>query len=164
MMIFDWCTRRCGGLALIATTLLCYHVVSKQARLHRSSTKLSSQALPSDPSPDSDIWTLTFAYYSFAVHVLIATFYVRLVWSTVQLTSRLKAAQAQFCEDVKSDGNHIPGHEDGTSSVIHAIVIPNYKEEIDVLRETLDVLASHPGARSSYEVRSLALPTLCMFG
>ncbi|CAK7202791.1 hypothetical protein SEUCBS139899_005518 [Sporothrix eucalyptigena] len=36
--------------------------------------------------------------------------------------------------------------------VVHAIIIPNYKEEMDSLRETLDVLASHPHARSSYDV------------
>ena len=40
--------------------------------------------------------------------------------------------------------------------VIHAIVIPNYKEEVDSLRETLDVLASHPQARDSYDVSHLA--------
>ncbi|OTA92059.1 hypothetical protein M434DRAFT_32180 [Hypoxylon sp. CO27-5] len=36
--------------------------------------------------------------------------------------------------------------------VVHAIVIPNYKEEVDSLRETLDVLASHPQARDSYDI------------
>ncbi|KAH7328395.1 glycosyl transferase family group 2-domain-containing protein [Stachybotrys elegans] len=36
--------------------------------------------------------------------------------------------------------------------IIHAIIIPNYKEEMDTLRETLDVLASHPLAQSSYDV------------
>ncbi|RDW92830.1 glycosyltransferase family 2 protein [Aspergillus mulundensis] len=36
--------------------------------------------------------------------------------------------------------------------VTHAIIIPNYKEDIGTLRETLNVLASHPRARSRYEV------------
>lgn len=36
--------------------------------------------------------------------------------------------------------------------VVHAIVIPNYKEELDTLRETLEVLGSHPQARNSYDV------------
>jgi hypothetical protein len=36
--------------------------------------------------------------------------------------------------------------------IIHAIVIPNYKEENDTLRETLEVLASHPQARDTYDV------------
>jgi hypothetical protein len=39
--------------------------------------------------------------------------------------------------------------------VIHAIVIPNYKEENDTLRETLEVLASHPQARNTYDVSLL---------
>lgn len=42
---------------------------------------------------------------------------------------------------------------DGESDrVIHAVVIPNYKEELDTLRETLDVLGCHPQARNSYDV------------
>jgi hypothetical protein len=40
-----------------------------------------------------------------------------------------------------------------TDTVVHAIIIPNYKEEIDTLTETLDVLASHPQARECYDVR-----------
>ncbi|KAI0022275.1 glycosyl transferase family group 2-domain-containing protein [Xylariomycetidae sp. FL0641] len=40
----------------------------------------------------------------------------------------------------------------GHDRVVHAIVIPNYKEEIDTLRETLDVLACHPQARDSYDI------------
>lgn len=39
-----------------------------------------------------------------------------------------------------------------SSPIIHAIVIPNYKEEMETLRETLDVLASHPQAHSCYDV------------
>lgn len=38
--------------------------------------------------------------------------------------------------------------------VIHAVVIPNYKEELDTLRETLEVLGCHPQARNSYDVSS----------
>jgi hypothetical protein len=41
-----------------------------------------------------------------------------------------------------------------TEAVIHAIIIPNYKEELDTLTETLDVLASHPQARDCYDVRA----------
>lgn len=44
--------------------------------------------------------------------------------------------------------------EPTAASVIHAIVIPNYKEEVDTLRETLDVLASHPHAAMVYDVSS----------
>jgi hypothetical protein len=40
--------------------------------------------------------------------------------------------------------------EDDLEPVIHAILIPNYKESVDGLRETLDVLACHPQAKYSY--------------
>jgi hypothetical protein len=36
--------------------------------------------------------------------------------------------------------------------LVHAIILPNYKEEMETLRETLEVLASHQLARFSYEV------------
>lgn len=42
-----------------------------------------------------------------------------------------------------------------TESVIHAIIVPNYKEEMDTLRETLEVLASHPQARETYDVSAI---------
>lgn len=42
--------------------------------------------------------------------------------------------------------------EPTTTNVIHAIIIPNYKEELDTLRESLDVLASHPHAALTYDV------------
>lgn len=38
---------------------------------------------------------------------------------------------------------------------LHAVIVPNYKEDIETLKETLEVLACHPLARSTYEVRSL---------
>ena len=43
------------------------------------------------------------------------------------------------------------GYEDA-DTVIHAIIIPNYKEDMDTMRETLAVLASHVLAKSSYDV------------
>ena len=40
----------------------------------------------------------------------------------------------------------------GGEEVIHAIILPNYKEDFDTLRTTLNVLASHPRAFTQYEV------------
>ena len=42
--------------------------------------------------------------------------------------------------------------EEVAESVIHAIILPSYKEDIDTMRETLAVLASHVLAKSSYDV------------
>lgn len=46
------------------------------------------------------------------------------------------------------------GKEDIKEVVIHAIILPSYKEDIDTLRETLAVLASHRLAHLSYDVGS----------
>lgn len=46
--------------------------------------------------------------------------------------------------------------EDSVDHVIHAIILPSYKEDIDTLRETLSVLASHHLAKSSYDVSTSA--------
>jgi hypothetical protein len=50
------------------------------------------------------------------------------------------------------DCGYVADVEKDSSKNIHAILIPNYKEEIDVLEETLRVLASHPTARAQYDV------------
>ncbi|KAK9375614.1 uncharacterized protein V1513DRAFT_398308 [Lipomyces chichibuensis] len=42
--------------------------------------------------------------------------------------------------------------EDNSGALIHAIFVPNYKEHLDTLRESLSMLASHCMARSSYDV------------
>ncbi|KAJ5215531.1 uncharacterized protein N7498_001938 [Penicillium cinerascens] len=42
--------------------------------------------------------------------------------------------------------------ENSSHKLIHAIILPNFGEDVDVLRATLKVLASHPRAQSQYEV------------
>jgi hypothetical protein len=61
-------------------------------------------------------------------------------------SSTSESESGDFEPDFYADGEIDPDR------VIHAIVIPNYKEEVDTLRETLDVLASHPQARDTYDV------------
>jgi hypothetical protein len=43
--------------------------------------------------------------------------------------------------------------EQETTQHFHAILIPNFKEDLDILRETLNVLACYPQARDQYDVR-----------
>jgi hypothetical protein len=47
--------------------------------------------------------------------------------------------------------------------VLHAIVIPNYQEDIDTLRLTLAVLAAHPRAVTQYKV-SHVTHNWCIYG
>jgi hypothetical protein len=46
----------------------------------------------------------------------------------------------------------LPSQTSLEAKVIHAIILPNYSEELDTLRETLSVLASHERAAFQYEV------------
>lgn len=74
---------------------------------------------------------------------------------TLAADDYLFPADASFGEEKTSDDideTDEPNMDDPSKAIIHAIVIPNYKEEIDTLRETLDVLASHPQARACYDV------------
>jgi hypothetical protein len=73
--------------------------------------------------------------------------------SSETLTSETNVGSASASE---AGDTELEMYTDGADAVqdpvIHAIVIPNYKEEMDTLKETLDVLASHPLARTSYDV------------
>lgn len=65
--------------------------------------------------------------------------------SSSEILSRVPTPLTEYDPDSELDDDH----------VIHAILIPNYKEDLDCLRETLDVLASHVNARCSYDVSFL---------
>jgi hypothetical protein len=88
--------------------------------------------------------------------------------SSTSLSSAETLTSSHACSSASSEAGDIDlePYADADpldDTVIHAIIIPNYKEEVDTLRETLDVLASHPQARGCYDVsvlswRSLARP------
>ncbi|KAL1902831.1 hypothetical protein Sste5346_000742 [Sporothrix stenoceras] len=63
-----------------------------------------------------------------------------------------RASSSASSDAGDADTEFLTDSEAEQGRVVHAIIIPNYKEEMDTLRETLDVLASHPMARSSYDV------------
>jgi hypothetical protein len=63
--------------------------------------------------------------------------------------STTSSEAGDFETELYTDGDSTP-----VDNVVHAIVVPNYKEEVDTLRETLEVLASHPQALYTYDVSS----------
>ncbi|KAK4231787.1 glycosyl transferase family group 2-domain-containing protein [Podospora fimiseda] len=190
MSLFAWCSRRAGGLAMLATIALCWWVIAGEYRAHRHGYKYKSNDSLSAPHydpHDNAIWVKTFVYYALVIHILVFCFPLRSCWAVFNITKSLqKSARARTLKDIKfsyrrrsssvslaSSETLISSRElSSTSSseagdvdtdcytdadiapdrIIHAIVIPNYKEENDTLRETLDVLASHPQARNTYDV------------
>lgn len=57
-----------------------------------------------------------------------------------------------YSSEAGDEPEYLLGSDITAESVVHAIIVPNYKEEMDTLRETLEVLASHPQAREVYDV------------
>ncbi|KAH7358824.1 glycosyl transferase family group 2-domain-containing protein [Plectosphaerella cucumerina] len=77
--------------------------------------------------------------------------------SSTSLSSAETLTSSHACSSASSEAGDIDlePYTDADpldDTVIHAIIIPNYKEEVDTLRETLDVLASHPQARGCYDI------------
>lgn len=122
-----------------------------------------------------------FVAYSLLVHITAAAFPIRAAIAIFFMTKRiakqamervhgiqgtsLSAASARSREGVHlstlatphndgevSDSGYDGDSEGAEEGVIHAIVIPNFRENPETLRETLGVLASHSKARSSYDV------------
>lgn len=134
------------------------------------------------PSKVEAVLVLIFAYYSLFIHVLVTIFPFRACWGIWDVTRGLKKVTGSkklrsFRTERKLSSSSLSSAETltpGSSSTssdtedfeagyyadiesdqlrpIHAVLIPNYKEDVDVLRETLDVLASHPRARRQYDV------------
>jgi len=46
----------------------------------------------------------------------------------------------------------LPDQPTAEDNVLHAIIVPNYMEDMDTLKETLSVLATHSRAQQQYEV------------
>jgi hypothetical protein len=199
MSLFAWCTRRSGGLAMIALLVLCYWVISKESAASRhgynyqqqDSLSATSTYLPSEGGAGYS--TIIFAYYCLLIHFLVFMFPLRACWALWDITRSLKkTARSKTLRDFKfahrrrGSSTSLSSSETLTSShgcsassseagdldaelytdgdvapdrVIHAVIIPNYKEEMDTLKETLEVLASHPQARNSYDVSDI-LPSI----
>lgn len=186
---------------MIATLLLCYWVISREAAAQRYSFTYQQRDSLVKSSPGSSngggYWTVFFAYYALFIHVLVFIFPLRANWAIWDLTQSLKRiARSRTLRDFKpsqsrrvsstslsssetltssysysstsseaGDGDSEFLKDSGADSdperVVHAIIIPNYKEEMDTLRETLDVLASHPQARISYDVSCRLFLCVC---
>lgn len=115
-----------------------------------------------------------FIGYTVFVHGNAFTFSLRLAWALSQMVRQTRAVLGRrpltkkfhgsagsdspvFAESptdtpdpMSFDLGALEGGEQG--EVVHAIILPNYSEDLDTLETTLKVLASHPRAATQYEV------------
>jgi hypothetical protein len=177
MSVLSWCSRRVGGLSFVALVSLCALVLFNEFRSLRK-----DKINPGRRNEDGGFLVLIFAYYSLFIHILVTIFPVRACWAIWDITRSVKnvarskrwrelperklstyslssaetltpsraSATSSDTEDFES--GYFADVEPETALHFHTILIPNYKEDIDVLRETLDVLACHPQARAQYDV------------
>ena len=195
MSIFTWCSRRSGGLAMIATIALSYWVIYKESDAQRNGYKYQQQDSLSAPDflkEGAGIFVPLFAYYCLLIHFLVFMFPLRSCYAVFSITRSLKKTvrsktlkDFKFAHRRRGSSTSLSSSETLTSSrdnystssseagdleteyyadadiapdrVFHAIIIPNYKEEMDTLRETLEVLACHPQARNTYDVSTFRL-------
>lgn len=105
-----------------------------------------------------------FISYSVFLHILALLFPLRLCASAWAATCEIRATHARSKKGpgslFKGDGNgsmfmELELQQDLSKKsglVTMAVVLPSYKEDIEILESSLRVLASHTLARSSYDV------------
>jgi hypothetical protein len=168
LRLLSWCIQRVASLGIVALTCL---------TLAAFVWDRPSQEKYDDGKPRKSITNaqLVYVYYTLFIHVLGVLFPLRLCWATKSMIRNLKMVaiqqhaslfrassksekRSEIRDSVDSDSSDsmalstLKKNEWDEKPLVHAIILPNYKEELDTLRETLDVLASHPQASSSYEV------------
>ena len=107
---------------------------------------------------------LLFSAYIFIVHVFFFASLVRAIYSALYCAYRVRADhnvdwRAFSASSTSESDSPIDSKEDSVDfdKIVHIIIIPNYKEDMDTLQETLDVLGSHQIASNQYRVGFLIL-------
>lgn len=82
-------------------------------------------------------------------------FPLRVCWAVYDILSKMKKMASTAPHQRRRRVTSIKGDESLPPSPVplFAIILPAYKEEMETLEETLQVLASHPQATYSYDVR-----------
>ncbi|KAH6588753.1 hypothetical protein BASA50_003966 [Batrachochytrium salamandrivorans] len=98
-----------------------------------------------------------FASYFLLLHGMFVANNLRTVYAVFVAYTHSKAHSmtdwyAKYCRETGAVDGSDTTHDLPFDQVAHIIVIPNYKETMDTLCETLDVLASHRRAITQYKI------------
>ena len=156
MALGTWLARCLPGLSTLFLLTLCecalnilqteYIKLSYPTFLARRSNPVFAQAL--------------FIIYSLFLHSLSFAFSLRLCGAIRQATRDIRNCHGRSRKNEYNSGSGRGSSETTDANktpfqspdVVMAILIPSYREEIHVLEETLQILASHELAKASYDV------------
>lgn len=174
-MFLVWVSRCMPGLSIIALLFLLVLSFPDVFSLPQW-TGLFPQSPGRPSNNESNQLSLAqkiFIAYSIFIHLNMFGFTMRLSWALLGATkeakqvleARLWDAPRKLVENASRFADSPILHQeypdpciskdnvDGAhEEVVHAVIVPNYAEDIDTLAATLNVLASHPRAQSQYEV------------
>jgi hypothetical protein len=167
-----WLSRCLPGLSIIALILMLVFAFSDLLK----SSLWKSFFPPSTKPPSESPWSglsipqIFFVVYIVFIHTQMFAFTIRLGLSLFNITKQTRRAinrrqlendpDSPFTTESRdpfdqslSKSLHTTEIEVGTPELINAIILPNYCEDLHTLETTLKVLASHPRAKSQYDVR-----------
>lgn len=177
MYMLQWASRCLPGFSIIALLLLLLAFTSNTLSLSLSPwtgflppKKPPPAAGEGDENVTLNLAQKIFMVYTLFVHTNMLAFAARLslsLWYVTRETKRvlsrrvcLSSSPAREMPDPvakfgDSTVSEMVGEEAEAEEVVHAIILPNYGEDLYTLITTLNVLASHPRAHSQYEVSHL---------
>jgi hypothetical protein len=177
MWLLSWASRRVGGLSLVSLLFLCYWVISSQIRSIGDDANSSPKTVVFFAYYSL---LIHFMVVIFPIRACWAAWDITWTlkkmirtrnWKESSPIRRSSSTSSSFSNagtltptqasdsSISGDAGEVESGYFADLEVelpknIHAILIPNYKEEYHVLEETLSVLASHTQARGQYDVSS----------
>ena len=100
---------------------------------------------------------LPFSLYLLFLHALFVANNLRSAWGVYSAyTNAVKTSTTnwllKYTKDTGTSNGSDLRHDLPFDSISHILILPNYKESLETLQETLDVLASHQRALTQYRV------------
>ncbi|KAL2917612.1 hypothetical protein HK105_202898 [Polyrhizophydium stewartii] len=98
-----------------------------------------------------------FAVYFILLHAMFVANNLRTIYGTFVAYTHSKAHSmtdwyAKYCRETGAIDGSDTTHDLPFDQIMHIIIIPNYKETMDTICETLDVLGSHRRAMTQYKI------------
>ena len=99
-----------------------------------------------------------FLHFSFAFNATRSMVASRIAFKRAKEHSTTNWAE-KYCQEIGVQSINDTRHDLPFDSIRHVIIIPQYKEDLGTMYDTLDVLASHPQALTHYKVRVFSFKT-----